>query len=229
MSISDNVKRVRYEIAAAAAKCGRRPEDILLVAASKRNPAERVREAVSAGVDALGENIASELVEKDSQGAYAGAPVHFIGHLQTNKVAKVVGVCTLIESADSERMLGAVSRRAEAMGICQDVLLEINIGAEETKSGIPAAQLDSALEYASALPGLRVLGLMAIPPISTGSAQARRYFDAMHRLFVDKRRKMYDNVDMRYLSMGMSATFVEAIYSGSNMVRVGTAIFGGRA
>ncbi|MDR2665091.1 MAG: YggS family pyridoxal phosphate-dependent enzyme [Oscillospiraceae bacterium] len=229
MSIYDNVKRVREEIAGAAVKCGRSPEDILLVAASKRNSARRVREAVSAGVDALGENVARELAEKNAQGAYAGVPVHFIGHLQTNKVGGVVGVCSLIESADSERVLGAVARRAEIMGICQDVLIEINIGAEETKSGIPPGQLDSVLEYASGLSGVRVLGLMAIPPNSADVARARRYFDEMHRLFVDKERKMYDNVIMRYLSMGMSASFVEAIYSGSNMVRVGTAIFGERA
>ncbi|MDR1298937.1 MAG: YggS family pyridoxal phosphate-dependent enzyme [Oscillospiraceae bacterium] len=229
MSISDNVKRVREEIARAAVKCGREPGDIMLVAASKRNPAERVREAVNAGVDALGENIARELAEKNAQGAYAGAPVHFIGHLQTNKVSTVVGLCSLIESADSERVLGAISRRAEIMGICQDVLLEVHIGDEGTKYGMPAGQLESALEYASGLPGLRVLGLMAIPPNSTDAARVRRYFDEMHRLFVDKKKEIYDNVIMRYLSMGMSASFVEAIYSGSNMVRVGTAIFGGRA
>ncbi|MDR2421662.1 MAG: YggS family pyridoxal phosphate-dependent enzyme [Oscillospiraceae bacterium] len=229
MIIADNVKRVRAEIAEAAAKSGRGPKDITLVAAAKQNAAESVREAVLAGVDAVGENRAQELAEKSSQGAYEGAPVHFIGHLQTNKVGAVVGRCSLIESVDSLRLLESVSRRARLLGIRQDVLLEVNIGGESSKSGVLPGELDPLLEFAAAESGLRVLGLMAIPPVFAPNGSSRYFFDEMYRLFVDMRGKKYDNVDMRLLSMGMSSSFIDAIHSGSNMVRVGTAIFGGRA
>ncbi|MDR1217757.1 MAG: YggS family pyridoxal phosphate-dependent enzyme, partial [Oscillospiraceae bacterium] len=228
MSIADNVKRVRAEIAEAAARSGRAPGDVALVAAAKRNPAERVREAVLAGVDAVGENRVQELTAKNSQGAYTGVPLHFIGHLQTNKVNSVVGVCSLIESADSLRLLEAIQRRARALGVRQDVLLEVNIGGEAAKSGVMSGGLEPLLEFAAGSDGVRVLGLMAIPPISAPDGNVRYFFDRMNRLFIDIRAKKYDNVDMRVLSMGMSSSFVDAIHSGSNMVRVGTAIFGER-
>jgi pyridoxal phosphate enzyme (YggS family) len=225
MTIADNVKRVRDLIAEAAVKSGRSPGEITLVAASKMNTAERVREAILAGVDAVGENRVQEMLDKNSNGAYQGAPLHFIGHLQTNKVKAVVGICQLIESADSAGLLGLIDKRAATLGIKQEILIEVNIGREENKSGVLKENLEELLIYAGALPGISVQGLMAIPPALGGQFN---YFDEMYKLFVDIRAKKYDNISMNFLSMGMSDSFTEAIAAGSNMVRVGSAIFGAR-
>ena len=222
MSIGDNVRAVRESIARAAEKAGRDPSEILLVAATKMNGAERVREAVAAGVDACGENRVQELVEKNAQGAYAGAPLHFIGHLQKNKVNKLVGVCDLIQSVDSPELIAAIGRRAVLLGVTQNILLEVNIAGEAQKSGV--APEDLAAETA----GISVQGLMTVPPICEKTEEIRGFFDRMYRLYVDIRAKKRDNVTMRFLSMGMSADYVEAIAAGANMVRVGSAIFGER-
>ena len=160
MSIAENVAAVRARIDAAAQ--GRR---VLLVAASKMNDAERVREAVAAGVDACGENRVQELVEKNAQGAYEGAPLHFIGHLQKNKIKYLVGVADLIESVDSEELLTLIDRRAEKLDVVQDVLLEVNIGREAAKSGLAPEDVAKTVEFASPLEHVRVRGLMAIPPV----------------------------------------------------------------
>ena len=226
--IADNVKRLRGAIGEAAVKSGRDPGDITLVAASKMKPAEMVRQAIDAGVDAVGENRVQELLEKREQGAYHGAPLHFIGHLQSNKVRQVVGVCDLIESVGSSSLLEMIGKKAASLGIVQNVLLEINIGKEPQKTGIFPEQAESVLELASRTDGINVLGLMAVPPIFTENERNCYYFDAIFQLFVDISKKKYDNVSMRFLSMGMSDSYIEAILAGSNMVRIGTAIFGGR-
>lgn len=228
MSISENVAAVRERIAGAAKAAGRDPSSILLVAATKMNDAERVRQAVAAGVDACGENRVQELLEKKDQGAYEGAALHFIGHLQQNKVNKVVGQCSLIESVGSVELLERISTRAEALGIVQDVLLEVNIGGETAKSGLPPETLSAALEAASGLTGVRVRGLMSIPPVSLEKGGSRPYFKSMFQLFVDNSIKKYDNVSMEFLSMGMSGDFEDAVSEGANVVRVGSAIFGER-
>ena len=228
MSIAENVARVRAEISAAAAAAGREAGEILLVAATKMNSADRVREAIAAGVDICGENRVQEMLEKNAQGAYEGAPLHFIGHLQKNKVRQVVGLASLIHGADSIALLEAISREACKRGIRQDVLLEVNIGAEPSKSGFAPEEIPAALEEAAGFGGIFVRGLMAIPPICTSPDENRPFFLAMRKLFVDNGRKKYDNVSMDFLSMGMSGDFAEAIACGANMVRVGTAIFGPR-
>ena len=226
MSIGENVARIRAQIAEAALAAGRDPAEITLVAASKMNDAERVREAIAAGVDACGENRVQEMLEKQAQGAYEGAPLHFIGHLQKNKVRQVVGLASLIHGADSVALLEAVDRCAEKRGLTQDLLLEINIGGEASKSGFAPEELPGALAAAAALPHIRVRGLMCIPPAGLGDGENRLNFTKMHKLFVDNGEKKYDNVSMDFLSMGMSADFACAIACGSNMVRVGSAIFG---
>lgn len=169
-----------------------------------------------------------ELVEKNSQNAYKGSELHFIGHLQKNKVRNLVGVVDLIQSAGSKELIEAIDKRAVNYGFCQDILIEVNIGREEAKSGIMAEELDEVVAYASTLNGIRVKGLMAIPPISLETSKTVYYFDLMRKLFVDIEAKRYDNVIMQILSMGMSHDYAEAIMSGANMVRVGTAIFGER-
>ena len=226
--IARNVARVKDEIRRAALESGRQPEEILLVAATKMNAAARVRAAVEAGVDICGENRVQEMLEKNALGAYDGVPLHFIGHLQKNKVKQVIGLCSLIESADSLALLQEISRTAGKRGLTQDVLLEVNIGREESKSGFLPEALDEALAGAAELPAVRVRGLMAIPPICAEAEENRPFFLQMQKLFVDNRGKKYDNVRMDFLSMGMSGDFTEAVRCGATLVRVGSGIFGPR-
>lgn len=224
MGIAENVMRVRERIDRAA-----NGRQVLLVAASKMNDAERVRQAVAAGVDACGENRVQELVEKRAAGAYAGAPLHFIGHLQRNKIKYLVGQgVDLIESVDSAELLHDIDARASKLGVTQDVLIEVNIAGELSKSGVEPEKLEELLNYAAGLSALRVRGLMSIPPISETPGANRPYFAKMRELFVDIGRKKYDNTSMDLLSMGMSGDFEDAIAEGANMVRVGSAIFGAR-
>ena len=226
--IARNVARVKEEIRRAALESGRQPEEIQLVAATKMNDAARVRAAVEAGVDICGENRVQEMLEKNILGAYDGVPLHFIGHLQKNKVKQVVGLCSLIESVDSLALLQEISRTAAKRDLTQDVLLEINIGREESKSGFLPEALEEALAGAAELPAVRVRGLMAIPPICAEPEENRPFFLQMQKLFVDNRGKKYDNVRMNFLSMGMSGDFTEAVRCGATLVRVGTGIFGPR-
>ena len=223
----DRVKRVREQMAEAAIRSGRRPEDICLVAASKTMGAEAVREAILAGVDAVGENRCQELTEKLAQGAYTGAPLHFIGHLQQNKLKYLVGKADLIQSVDSEELLRLIHKRAEALNIRQSVLLQVNIGREEQKGGVDPDRLPDLCALAGTLSHVRLEGLMAVPPVFAGQ-ENYPFFAEMYQLFVDIRAKKYDNICMNILSMGMSGDFSAAIQAGSNMIRVGTAIFGAR-
>ena len=228
MSITENIAAIRANMNAAAIACGRDPGSILLCAATKMNDAAAVREAIAGGVDLCGENRVQELTQKLAENAYEGAEIHFIGHLQTNKVRHVVGKVSLIHSIDSLRLLEAVSKEATRQGITQDILLEINIGNEESKSGFSPEELPDILETASHLPGIFIRGLMAIPPICQNSGDNNKFFQKMYQLSVDISTKKYDNVCSTVLSMGMSADFSEAIACGSTMVRIGTDIFGAR-
>jgi len=160
--------------------------------------------------------------------AYAPCCVHFIGHLQKNKVKYLVGAVELIHSVDSPELMDAISRRAVSLGIVQDVLLEVNIGGEASKSGVSPDGLEALLAHAALCPGLRVKGLMTIPPAVGAGEENRWYFRRMYELFVDIRRKTYDNVTMAELSMGMSGDYEEAVRCGATIVRLGTALFGPR-
>ena len=226
--ISENIKRVREAVAEAAVRSGRSPDDIALVAATKTQTADSVRLAIEAGVDAVGENRVQEMSEKYALGAYHGAPLHFIGHLQTNKAARIVGICDLIESVGSLSLVSLIGKKAVSMGLIQKVLIEVNIGRESQKSGILPEQIEQVLELASITKGINVLGLMAIPPVYEKFDKNCYYFDLMYQLFVDISTKKYDNVSMEFLSMGMSDSYTSAVESGSNMVRIGSAIFGER-
>lgn len=236
MSISENVARVRAELEAAAIAAGRDPKSIQLCAATKMNDAEAVREAIRAGVDCCGENRVQELTAKLAENAYAGAPVHFIGHLQTNKVKQVVGKVDLIQSVDSAHLLDAIDAEARKQGICQNVLLEVNIGEEASKSGFRQEDILPFLENCVKYANVCIKGLMAIPPISQNSGDNLKFFQKMFQLYVDIREKKYDNVKVDCapiiqadcLSMGMSGDYTDAIRCGSTMIRVGTAIFGQR-
>ncbi len=228
MSIAENIARIREEMKNAAIAAGRNPEEILLCAATKMNDADAVRAAIAAGVDVCGENRVQELTQKLSEHAYDGAPVHFIGHLQTNKVKQVVGKVDLIQSVDSLRLLEAVQKEAARQNIRQDILLEVNIGQEESKSGFRAEEILPLVEQFSKFPNICLRGLMAIPPISQNSGDNRKFFQKMCNLSVDITTKNVDNICVDILSMGMSDDFADAIACGSTMVRIGTAIFGQR-
>ena len=228
MSIRENLEAIRAEIDAAARETGRTGADITLVGASKMNDAAACQEAIAAGIDALGENRVQEMTAKLAEDAYRGAPLHFIGHLQRNKVKQVVGKVALIQSIGSPELLAEVDKQAEKLGIVQDILLEVNIGGEAAKSGVDPDALPQLLETAAACAHIRVRGLMAIPPVAETSDGNHAYFTKMHELFVDIGRKKYDNVSMDFLSMGMSGDFEDAISAGANMVRVGSSIFGAR-
>ena len=228
MSIAENIAVIRAEIDRAALAAGRDPKEILLCAATKMNSADAVRQAIAAGVDCCGENRVQELTQKLLEEAYVGAPVHFIGHLQTNKVRQVVGKVDLIQSVDRLKLLECINAEAEKLGIIQDILLEINIGSEESKSGFAPGDILPILENIGNFPHVHVCGLMAIPPICEKKGDNNKFFVEICNLAVDIRQKKYDNVCMDIMSMGMSDDFADAIACGSTMIRVGTAIFGAR-
>ena len=197
---------------------------IRLVGVAKTKPAELVRQAIAAGLDTVGENYVQEFRDKSAQGAYKGAEVHIIGHLQKNKVKYVVGKVELIQSVDSLELMELISRRAGVLDTVQDILLEVNIGREPGKSGVLPEGLEELLCRAGSLPGLRVRGLMAIPPAENSVG----YFARMNQLYIDNKEKKYDNVSMDFLSMGMSDDYIDAIREGANMIRVGSYLFGAR-
>ena len=227
MSIAENIARIRQEIDAAARETGRTGRDITLVGASKMNGPAACQEAIAAGIDALGENRVQEMTEKLKENAYNGAPLHFIGHLQRNKVKQVVGKVTLIQSVGSKELLAEIEKVAARLELVQDVLLEVNIGGEEAKSGFAPEELAQAAAYAKTLAHIRVRGLMTIPPVAVEKGGNIPYFEKVYRLFVDISREMYDN-KWEYVSMGMSDDYADAVRCGANMVRVGSAIFGAR-
>lgn len=227
MSIAENIARVRAEIAAAAREAGRDPGEITLVGASKMNGAAACREAIAAGIDALGENRVQEMTQKLGENAYDGAPLHFIGHLQRNKVKQVVGHVDLIQSVGSIELLDEIEKTAAARDLVQDILLEVNIGEEAAKSGFAPADVFAAAEAALARPHVRVRGLMTIPPADAERNTNMRYFEKVRVLYVDINAKLFHN-EFKYLSMGMSGDYADAIRAGATMVRVGTAIFGER-
>lgn len=226
-SIAANVAAVRENMRQAAEAAGRDPQDITLVAATKVQTSDTIRNAIRAGITICGENRVQELVAHLEDNAYEGAKVHFIGHLQTNKVKFVVGKVDMIESIDSEHLMDAVEKQAAKLDVTQDILLEVNIGGEAAKSGFAPEAVEAAAAHAKELPHVQVRGLMTIPPAGAARDENMVYFEKVHALYVDINQKMYNN-ELDYLSMGMSGDFADAIRAGSNMVRVGTAIFGAR-
>ena len=229
MSLEENIARVKANMARAALEAGRDPAEITLVAATKVQTSDTIRAAIAAGVAICGENRVQELTGHLDDYAYDGAKVHFIGHLQTNKVRFVVGRVDLIESVDSPRLLEAIERQAEKLNLVQDVLLEVNIGREESKGGCLPEDLPALARQAMDLPHVRLRGLMAIPPVAAEPGANRRFFAATRQLYVDIRRQIGDNdTDIDCLSMGMSGDYEDAIREGATLVRVGTALFGPR-
>ena len=199
-----------------------------LCAACKTRTVEEVRYSADLPIDLFGENHVQELVEKTDANAYNGKPGHFIGHLQTNKVNKVVGRAALIQSVDSTRLLDKIDAAAARLGLVQDILVEINIGEEASKSGVDADSLFPLLEAAAAREHIRLRGLMAIPPADADATETRRFFAQMRELLARADARHYDRAQMDILSMGMSHDYAAAIAEGATIVRVGTAIYGAR-
>ena len=229
MSLAENIARVRANIAAAAQAVGREASEITLVAATKTQTSQTIREAIAAGITVCGENRVQEMTAHLEDNAYQGAGLHFIGHLQTNKVKYVVGRVDLIESVGSQRLLEAIEAQAAKRGLVQDILLEVNIGGEESKSGIPPEEVPALAALAGAAPHLRLRGLMAIPPVAGTPGANLPFFAQMEQLFVDIRTNMgHNRSDINCLSMGMSGDYEDAVRAGATLVRVGTALFGPR-
>ena len=226
--MKEAVAEIREKMAAAAREAGRDPAAVQLCAACKTRTAQTVAASAALPIDVFGENHVQELCANFDAGAYCGKPGHFIGHLQTNKIKKVLGRASLIQSVDSEHLLNAIEKEAAKAGIVQDVLLEVNIGGEESKTGVAPEALWPLLDAAAAQEHIRVKGLMAIPPVNDDDARNRRYLAEVYKLFVQAGERGYSNVSMETLSMGMSGDFENAIREGATLVRIGTAIYGER-
>ena len=226
--IAANIAAVKENIARAARRAGRDPAQITLVAVTKTMPASDINAALRGGAAVIGENRVQELLGKLSDIEPGNQQIHLIGHLQTNKVKAVIAHVDMIQSVDSLHLAREIDRQAQKDGRVMDVLAEVNIGGEESKTGVLPDGLPQLLEGMRELAHVRVCGLMAIPPRDAGPEQTRRYFAQMHNLFLDMKAKKSDNMDMRILSMGMSSDYELAVEEGSTMVRVGTAIFGKR-
>ena len=227
--IAENVAAVKENMRQAALAAGRNPEEITLVAATKVQTSETIRNAIKAGITVCGENRVQELVAHLEDNAYEGAKVHFIGHLQTNKVKFVVGKVDMIESIDSLRLMDAVEKQAAKVDVVQDILLEVNIGDEESKGGAAIDEVMALATHAMECPHLRLRGIMCIPPAASTDEENRGFFKETYQLFVDMKEKLGDNnPNIDCISMGMSGDYPLAIEGGSTMVRVGTALFGAR-
>ncbi len=225
--VKENLTKVRERIAVAAERVGRDPSEIVLVGATKSVDVERIRAAIEAGLEHIGENYAQEAWAKYQQ---IGDVVtwHFIGHLQTNKAKLVVRFCKFVQSLDRLALAEELNKRVEQMGKVVDCLVEVNIGGEATKSGVEPEEVEGFIRKAMGFPNIRIVGLMAMPPYLPDPEQVRPYFRQMRQLFERLKSLDLTNVEMRYLSMGMSNDFEVAIEEGANMVRIGTAIFGPR-
>ncbi|MDD3573317.1 MAG: YggS family pyridoxal phosphate-dependent enzyme [Eubacteriales bacterium] len=227
--LADRVAAVRFHMAQAAAQAGRRPDEIKLCAACKSRSSEEVRLSAGLEIDLFGENRMQELAAHMADGAYLGKPCHFIGHLQTNKVRRVVGQAAIIESVSSIRLLSAIAAEARKQGIVQDILFEINIGEEDSKMGASAEALWPMMDDAASLPSVRLRGLMAIPPAFDNSPESRRWFAMMRALFEKARARHPGSAHLDTLSMGMTGSYIAAIEEGATLIRVGTGIYGERS
>ena len=226
--IEKNLLDIKKRIALAAKKSGRNSDDITLIAVTKTHPAEMINEAIDLGVKDIGENKVQEILEKYDK-VKKGVRWHLIGHLQTNKVKYIIDKVYMIHSVDSIKLMDEIEYQAEKHGVAEiKILIQVNISGEETKFGTDFAGLYEMLEYAATLKHIKICGLMTILPKIDTDVSNRLHFHNIYNEFIDISKSKYDNVNMEFLSMGMSGDFEMAIEEGSNMVRIGTAIFGER-
>ena len=223
-TVADNLKTVWAEIAAAAERAGKKPEDIKLIAVTKTHPPELINEAIDCGVTDIGENKVQEILEKYDR----VKPVrwHLIGHLQTNKVKYIIDKVCMIHSVDSIKLMDEIERQAAKHRLVMDILIQVNVSGEESKFGIKPEKMPEILSYAGELSHVKVCGLMTVMPKVDDNMTNTLHFVNINDIYIDIAQKTYHNVTMRYLSMGMSGDYAFAIGHGSNMVRIGSAIFG---
>lgn len=227
-AVEENYKRVLDSVNEAAVKAGRNTDDVRLMAVTKTVESPYINKAIELGADLIGENRVQEYLGKKDELHLDGVEKHLIGRLQTNKVKYIVGEVDMIESVDSLKLAQEISKQSVKHGVVTPVLVEVNIGKEESKSGIFIEQLHDLLCEIATLEAVKVKGLMTIPPICDSESEVRKYFESMHQSFIDIKDEKIDNIDMEILSMGMSGDFEAAVAEGSNIVRVGSAIFGAR-
>lgn len=226
--ICENLKRIRQTMTDACIQSCRKPEDVMLLGVTKTVSSDRINAAIEAGIVRIGENRVQEFLQKKDSLNLNGIEVHLIGHLQTNKVTKIVGDVKMIESVDSIHLAQAIHEASEKKRIATDILVEVNIGREEAKSGVLSENLEELLCKINQYSGIHVRGLMTVPPIFDSEREKRAVFSKMYKLFIDIKAKKIDNVNMDVLSMGMSADYKEAILEGATIVRIGSALFGKR-
>lgn len=226
-AFDENFERIREKFENAVVKSGRNPDDVVFSAASKTISPLVLNYAYSKGLHVMGENRVQELLSK-WDALDKGIDMQFIGRLQTNKVKYIVDKVSLIQSVDSVKLATEISRRCEQIGKVMPVLVEINVGGEESKGGIAPESAFEFIDEIRSLHGICVKGLMTIGPLDSQDSQKFEYFSKMQKLFVDIRGKNVDNVYMEILSMGMSCDFEQAILAGSTQVRIGSALFGAR-
>lgn len=231
--IVENLKHIRHGINEAALLAGRKPDDISLMAVTKTVPAYAVNIAIAHGINLLGENRAQELTQKYGDYDKEGVSIHFIGHLQTNKVKQIIGMVDMIHSVDSLKLATEIDKQAGIQGKIMDVLIEVNSGGEETKSGVPPEEVELIVEEISGFENIRLRGLMTIPPVYDTLSGNEACFERVYKLFIDIKAKNRDNrsvniLSIDKLSMGMSQDYQAAIRHGANIIRLGTAIFGSR-
>ena len=228
LALSDNLQRIQETMNDACIAAGRHSDDVSLLAVTKTVDVDRINAAIRLGVTQIGENRVQEFLGKRDHLELTNVQAHLIGHLQTNKVKQIVGNVQMIQSVDSLRVAQAIDRYSQELGIVTPILVEVNIGGEEAKSGISPSELERLMYECCPLKGIHVQGLMTVPPILQKESEKRSIFSKMYRLFVDIKAKKLDNIDMLELSMGMSDDYREAILEGSTMIRVGSALFGAR-
>lgn len=228
MAIEENIKRIREKIAAAAVRCGRTEKDVRLMAVTKTVEPVYINHALSQGIDLIGENKVQEFLLKKDSLCLDGVEKHLIGHLQSNKVRKILTEVDMIQSVDSVSLAEEIERQAEKNHRTANILIEINVGGESSKTGLDKSEFTEAFEKIAEMKHIFIKGLMTIPPICENSGELRKFFEEMYQLFLDIGRKNRDNVSMDILSMGMSHDYEDAILCGANLVRVGSAIFGER-
>ena len=227
-AIEENLKFIREDIAEAALKSGRNVDDISLMAVTKTVESEFINHAISCGISMIGENKVQEFLLKEPELNLENCKAHLIGHLQSNKVKKIVGKVDTIQSVDTVSIAKEIGKRSVESGIITKVLLEVNVGNEDSKFGFSSDELFERACEISEIDGVSVDGLMCVAPICEKDAEIRSIFSNMHRMFIDIRSKKMDNINMNVLSMGMSGDYKEAILEGANLVRIGSAIFGAR-
>ena len=227
-SVEENYKRILNNVKETAVKSGRNENDVRLMCVTKTVEAPYINKVLECGADLIGENRVQEFLGKKDDLKLDGVEKHLIGHLQTNKVRQIVGQVDMIESVSSVKLAKEISKVSQKLNVTTDCLVEVNIGKEESKSGVYIEELEETLVQIAEMPGICIKGLMTIPPVCENESRARKFFERMHQSFIDIRDKKIDNVNMQILSMGMSGDYEAAIAEGSSIVRVGSAIFGAR-